>query len=49
MTLPMDIRLASETAKFGFVFARRGLVPEAVLVVVPAAGGRASTPRSSGP
>ena len=29
MTLPMDIRLASEHAKFGFVFARRGLVPEA--------------------
>ena len=29
MTLPMDIRLASEDAKFGFVFARRGLVPEA--------------------
>ena len=29
MTLPMDIRLASESAKFGFVFARRGLVPEA--------------------
>jgi enoyl-CoA hydratase/carnithine racemase len=29
MTLPMDIRLASETSKFGFVFARRGLVPEA--------------------
>jgi enoyl-CoA hydratase/carnithine racemase len=29
MTLPMDIRLASTSAKFGFVFARRGLVPEA--------------------
>ena len=29
MTLPMDIRLASEEAKFGFVFAGRGLVPEA--------------------
>ena len=29
MTLPMDIRLASEDARFGFVFARRGLVPEA--------------------
>ncbi|MBG7603676.1 MAG: crotonase/enoyl-CoA hydratase family protein [Actinobacteria bacterium] len=29
MTLPMDFRLASETAKFGFVFARRGIVPEA--------------------
>ena len=29
MTLPMDIRLASESARFGFVFARRGLVPEA--------------------
>ncbi len=28
-TLPMDIRLASERAKIGFVFARRGLVPEA--------------------
>ena len=29
MTLPMDIRLASETARIGFVFARRGIVPEA--------------------
>jgi enoyl-CoA hydratase/carnithine racemase len=28
MTLPMDIRLASSTARFGFVFARRGIVPE---------------------
>ena len=26
--LPMDIRLASEDARFGFVFARRGIVPE---------------------
>ncbi|MGI9477724.1 MAG: enoyl-CoA hydratase-related protein, partial [Hyphomicrobiaceae bacterium] len=29
MTLPMDIRLASSEARFGFVFARRGVVPEA--------------------
>jgi len=29
MTLPMDIRLASENAKIGFVFAGRGIVPEA--------------------
>jgi len=29
MTLPMDVRLASEDARFGFVFARRGIVPEA--------------------
>jgi enoyl-CoA hydratase/carnithine racemase len=29
LTLPMDVRIASETAKFGFVFARRGIVPEA--------------------
>jgi enoyl-CoA hydratase/carnithine racemase len=29
MTLPMDVRLASESARFGFVFSRRGIVPEA--------------------
>jgi len=29
MQLAMDIRLASETARYGFVFARRGLNPEA--------------------
>jgi enoyl-CoA hydratase/carnithine racemase len=29
MTLPMDVRIASATARFGFVFARRGIVPEA--------------------
>ncbi|MGD0190611.1 MAG: crotonase/enoyl-CoA hydratase family protein [Rhizomicrobium sp.] len=29
MQLAMDIRLASDSAKFGFVFARRGIVPEA--------------------
>lgn len=29
MTLPMDIRIASSDAKFGFVFARRGIVLEA--------------------
>ena len=29
MTLPMDIRMASENARFGFVFAKRGIVPEA--------------------
>lgn len=29
MTLPMDIRLASENARIGFVFSRRGIVPEA--------------------
>ncbi len=29
MTLPMDIRLAADDARMGFVFARRGIVPEA--------------------
>lgn len=29
MTLPMDVRIAVKTAKIGFIFARRGLVPEA--------------------
>lgn len=28
-TLPMDFRLASDAARFGFVFARRGIAPEA--------------------
>jgi len=29
MQLPMDVRLASTEARFGFVFTRRGIVPEA--------------------
>jgi enoyl-CoA hydratase/carnithine racemase len=29
MTLPMDVRLAAEDARMGFVFARRGIIPEA--------------------
>src|SRR4051812_22847776 len=29
MTLPMDVRIAAEGAKIGFVFSRRGIVPEA--------------------
>ena len=29
MQLPMDVRLASTEARFGFVFARRGITPEA--------------------
>jgi enoyl-CoA hydratase/carnithine racemase len=29
MTLPMDVRIAARGARIGFIFARRGLVPEA--------------------
>jgi enoyl-CoA hydratase/carnithine racemase len=29
MTLPMDVRLAANDARMGFVFARRGIIPEA--------------------
>jgi enoyl-CoA hydratase/carnithine racemase len=29
MTLPMDVRIASDQARIGFVFAKRGIVPEA--------------------
>nr|WP_299688687.1 enoyl-CoA hydratase-related protein [Hydrocarboniphaga sp.] len=29
MTLPMDVRICSDQARFGFVFSRRGIVPEA--------------------
>ena len=29
LTLPMDVRIASSAARLGFVFARRGVVPEA--------------------
>jgi len=29
MTLPMDVRIAASGGKIGFIFARRGLVPEA--------------------
>ena len=48
MTLPMDIRVASTTARFGFVFARRGIVPEAAVELVPPDGSSASARRSSG-
>ena len=30
MILPMDLRLASESARIGYVFARRGLIPDGV-------------------
>jgi len=30
MILPMDVRLASSSARFGYVFARRGLIPDGV-------------------
>jgi enoyl-CoA hydratase/carnithine racemase len=29
MTLPMDVRIAAESARFGFPFVRRGIMPEA--------------------
>ncbi|HBH90714.1 crotonase/enoyl-CoA hydratase family protein [Ponticaulis sp.] len=29
MQLPMDVRIASDNARFGFVFSRRGITPEA--------------------
>ena len=29
MTLPMDVRMAADDARIGFVFARRGIIPEA--------------------
>ncbi|MGY1602436.1 enoyl-CoA hydratase-related protein [Geodermatophilus sp. SYSU D00815] len=29
MTLPMDVRIAAESARFGFPFVRRGILPEA--------------------
>lgn len=29
MLLPMDVRIASDAARFGFVFSQRGIVPEA--------------------
>lgn len=29
MILPMDFRIAADSARFGFVFARRGIIPEA--------------------
>jgi enoyl-CoA hydratase/carnithine racemase len=40
MLLPMDVRIASEDARFGFVFSQRGIVPEACSSFFPAAPGR---------
>ena len=47
MQLPMDIRLAADRARFGFVFARRGIVPEAARAG-SCRGWSASRPRSTG-
>lgn len=46
MLLPMDILLAAETARIGFVFARRGLVPEACSTWFLRAGSAFHAPRS---
>ena len=40
--LPMDVRLASETARWGFVFSRRGMCMDAAVELVPATRGRAA-------
>ena len=48
MQLAMDIRLASTEARYGFVFARRGLEPGSRLVLVPAAPGGRRRRRWSG-
>ena len=43
MQLPMDVRIASTASKFGLVFARRGIVPEACsswfICLMPPRGG----------
>ena len=46
-TLPMDFRLASSSARFGFVFTRRGVVPEACSLVVSCRAWSESTRRST--